>query len=78
MTNQDFLLKQITAQLREAKLDEATAISVAMAAIDHKATNPRISLAELLVWAKNHAKHYKRVKGKPDRPYVPGRRMGRR
>lgn len=65
-TNQDdFLQKQIAAQLREAKYEEAVAISSAMAAVDHQRSNPRIKLPELLAWAKTHAKHSRRVKGKP-------------
>ena len=77
-THDDFLQKQIAAQLREAKYEEAVAISSAMAAVDHQRSNPRMKLPELLAWAKTHAKHSRRIKDKPDRPHVPGRRMGRR
>jgi hypothetical protein len=77
-THDDFLQKQIAAQLREAKYEEAVAMSSAMAAVDHQRSNPRIKLPELLAWARTHAKHSRRIKDKPDRPHVPGRRMGLR
>ncbi|MEN4199120.1 hypothetical protein [Serratia marcescens] len=78
INHDEFLQKQISAQLREARFDEATSVASALAAAGHKRNNPNIKLPELLAWAKTFAKHCQRVKGKPDRPHTPGRRMGRR
>lgn len=74
MNHDEFLQKQITAQLRDARFDEATAVASALAAAGHKRSNPNIKLPELLAWAKTFAKHCQRVKGKPIKPAASSRR----
>lgn|GEM_PF-3366269 len=61
----DFLLTQITRQLVENKFEQGVANSAAMAAVDHKRSNPNVKVAELITWAKSYAKTYQRIKDKP-------------
>ncbi len=70
INHDEFLQRQITQHLREAKFDEAVAGSSARAAVDHQRSNPRIKLPDLLDWAKKHARHSQRLKGKPSKQRV--------
>lgn len=72
INHDEFLQRQIAQQLREAKFDEAVAGSSARAAVDHQRSNPRVKLPELLDWAKKHARHNSRIKGKPSIPRAAG------
>ena len=70
--------QQICDVLIRDKFPEAVAHSAAMRGADHYDKSANASLAGSIAIAKTYAKPLKRVKGKPDRPHVPGRRMGRR
>ncbi|MGP2761005.1 hypothetical protein ACTVPB_04115 [Serratia marcescens] len=65
INHDDFLQKQITAQLREARFNEAVATTSASAAVQHQRHNPNMKLPDLLLWARSFAKHCQRLKGKP-------------
>lgn len=77
INHDDFLQRQIAQQLRGAKFSEAVAVSSAMAAVDHQRSNPNMKLPELLDWAKKHARHSSRIKGKPAIPRFESRPLYR-
>ncbi|WP_414483215.1 cell envelope biogenesis protein OmpA [Serratia marcescens] len=65
---------QIRAQLVREGIPDDVARSAAGRGADHYLSSPNATIASSIAIAKT----LKRVKGKPDRPHVPGRRMGRR
>ncbi|WP_061323203.1 hypothetical protein [Serratia rubidaea] len=69
---------QIRAQLVRDGYEYDIARSAAVRGADHYLSRQNATIASSLAMAKTYAKPLKRVKGKPDRPHVPGRRMGRR
>jgi len=69
---------QIRAQLVRDGISDDVARSAAGRGADHYLARPNATIVSSLAIAKTYAKTLKRVKGKPDRPHVPGRRMGHR
>ncbi|WP_279028919.1 cell envelope biogenesis protein OmpA [Gibbsiella quercinecans] len=78
----NFSREQIEAQIRDQLVRDVFSEDVARSAAgrgaDHYLSRPNATIASSLVIAKTYAKPLKRVKSKPERPHVPGRRMGRR
>jgi hypothetical protein len=78
----NFSREQVEAQIRDQLVRDGIPADVARSAAvqgaNHYLTRPNATIASSLAVAKTYAKPLKRVKGKPDRPHVPGRRMGRR
>ncbi|RFS90050.1 cell envelope biogenesis protein OmpA [Serratia marcescens] len=68
---------QIRAQLVREGIPDDVARSAAVRGADHYLSSTNATIASSIAIAKTYAKPLKRVKGKPDRPHVPGRRMGR-
>lgn len=69
---------QIRGQLERDGFTADVARSAAVQGADHYLGHTNISITSSLAAAKAYAKTLKRVKDKPDRPHVPGSRMGRR
>lgn len=69
---------QICTYLEREGYSEAVAKSAALKGAQHYVDSPNATLTSSITWAKTHAKTMKRVKDKPDRPHVPGRRTHRR
>lgn len=69
---------QIRAQLVREGIPDDVARSAAGRGADHYLSSPNATIVSSIAIAKTYAKPLKRVKGKPNRPHVPGRRMGRR
>jgi hypothetical protein len=78
----NFSREQVEAQIRDQLVRDGLPVDVARSAAvqgaDHYLGHTNVSITNSLAVAKAYAKTLKRVKGKPDRPHVPGRRMGRR
>ncbi|HBE9077919.1 cell envelope biogenesis protein OmpA [Serratia fonticola] len=78
----NFSREQVEAQIRDQLVSNGFSVEVARSAAVHGANHylayPNATIASSLAVAKTYAKPLKRVKGKPDRPHVPGRRMGHR
>lgn len=75
----NFSREQVEAQIRDQLVSNGFSVDVARSAAVQGANHyPNATIASSLAVAKTYAKPLKRVKGKPDRPHVPGRRMGRR
>ncbi|KFK94564.1 MULTISPECIES: hypothetical protein [unclassified Serratia (in: enterobacteria)] len=75
-----FSREQIEAQIRDQLVRDGfsadVARSAAMRGAEHYTSRPNASIASSLAIAKTYAKPLKRVRDKPDRPHVPGRRKG--